>query len=227
MLSSFAIRQRVYSGREPPVMTTLREICTAFGPEYLEHYPQLPLAHRKVISAIQQCQSGHYGHSLYQCHDCGEQHRVYHSCGNRHCPQCQHHKTQQWLQHHLDKQLPGPHFLLTFTVPEPPPLYPCASTPRVPRHVSRLGNCPQTAGRRRTLCRDRPTRLHRCPAHLGPATPVSPAYPLHRPWRRPLQGPHNMVSLSCQLLCPRQSALAHLPCLLQRRDAPRWSPGAD
>ena len=100
-------------------MTTLREICTAFGPEYLEHYPQLPLAHRKVISAIQQCQSGHYGHSLYQCHDCGEQHRVYHSCGNRHCPQCQHHKTQQWLQHHLDKQLPGPHFLLTFTVPEP------------------------------------------------------------------------------------------------------------
>ncbi len=99
-------------------MTTLREIFTAFAPEYLERYPHLPLSHRKVISAIQQCQSGHYGHSLYQCHSCGEQHRVNHSCGNRHCPQCQQHKTQQWLQHHLDKQLPGPHFLLTFTVPE-------------------------------------------------------------------------------------------------------------
>jgi Putative transposase/Transposase zinc-binding domain len=99
-------------------MTTLRAIFTAFAPEYLERYPHLPIAHRKVISAIQQCQSGHYGHSLYQCQTCGGHHRVHHSCGNRHCPQCQQHKTQQWLEHHLEKQLPGPHFLLTFTVPE-------------------------------------------------------------------------------------------------------------
>ena len=99
-------------------MTTLRDIFTAFAPEYLERYPTLPAAHRQVLSAIQLCQSGHYGHSLYQCQHCGGQHRVNHSCGNRHCPQCQQHKTQQWLQHHLDKQLPGPHFLLTFTVPE-------------------------------------------------------------------------------------------------------------
>jgi hypothetical protein len=99
-------------------MTTLRDIFNAFGPEYLERYPHLPTAHRKVLSAIQHCRSGHYGHSLYQCQSCGGQHRVNHSCGNRHCPQCQQHKTQQWLQDHLDKQLPGPHFLLTFTVPE-------------------------------------------------------------------------------------------------------------
>ena len=99
-------------------MTTLREIFTAFGPEYLARYPQLPLAHRQVVSAIQQCQSGHYGHSLSQCSSCGGHHRVNHSCGNRHCSQCQQHKTQQWLEHHLEKQLPGPHFLLTFTVPE-------------------------------------------------------------------------------------------------------------
>jgi Putative transposase/Transposase zinc-binding domain len=99
-------------------MITLREICTAFAPEYLERYPTLPTAHRQVISAIQQCQSGAYGHSLSQCPACGGQHRVNHSCGNRHCPQCQQHTTQQWLQHHLDTQLPGPHCLLTFTVPE-------------------------------------------------------------------------------------------------------------
>jgi len=99
-------------------MTTLRDICNAFAPEYLERYPHLPTSHRKVISAIQHCRSGHYGHSLYQCQSCGGQHRVNHSCGNRHCPQCQQHKTQQWLAHHLDTQLPGPHFLLTFTVPE-------------------------------------------------------------------------------------------------------------
>lgn len=99
-------------------MTTLRDIVGAFAPEYLEHFPHLPISHRKTLSAIQHCQSGHYGHSLYQCPHCGSQHRVNHSCGNRHCPQCQHHKSRQWLHQQLEKQLPGPHFLITFTVPE-------------------------------------------------------------------------------------------------------------
>ena len=99
-------------------MTTISAIFNAFAPEYLARSPNLPTSHHKVISAIQNCRSGHYGHSLSQCQSCGQHHRVNHSCGNRHCPQCQHHKTQQWLQHHLDKQLPGPHFLVTFTVPE-------------------------------------------------------------------------------------------------------------
>ena len=98
-------------------MITLREIFTAFAPEYLERYPTLPTAHRQVISAIPQCQSGAYGHRLYPCQHGAGQHRVQHSCGNRPCPQCQQHTTQQWLQHHLAQQLPGPHFLLTFTVP--------------------------------------------------------------------------------------------------------------
>jgi hypothetical protein len=98
-------------------MTTLREIFFAFAPEYLERYPHLPTVHRQAIHAIQQCRSGHYGHSLYQCPRCGEHHRVQHACGNRHCPQCQQQKTPQWLQHHLDQQSPGPHFLMTFTVP--------------------------------------------------------------------------------------------------------------
>jgi len=99
-------------------MTTLRDIFTAFGPEYLARSPHLPTAHRQVISAIQHCRSGHYGHSLLQCQSCGGQHRVQHSWGNRHCPQCQQHKTQQWFHSHLEKQLPGPHFRITCTVPE-------------------------------------------------------------------------------------------------------------
>jgi Putative transposase/Transposase zinc-binding domain len=99
-------------------MTTLRALCTAFAPEYLTRYPHRPISHRKGISAIPQGPSGHDGHSLSQGQHCGGQHRVQHSCGNRHCPQCQQHTTPQWLQHPLDKQLPGPHFLLTFPVPE-------------------------------------------------------------------------------------------------------------
>jgi Putative transposase len=48
----------------------------------------------------------------------GETHRVHHSWGNRHGPQCQQHPTQQGFHHPLEQQRPGPHFLLTFTVPE-------------------------------------------------------------------------------------------------------------
>lgn len=99
-------------------MTTISDIFNAYAPEYLERYPHPPVSHQQVLSAILNCKTGHYGHSLYACQSCGGQHRVNHSCGNRHCPQCQHHKTQLWLQHQLEKQLPGPHFLITFTVPE-------------------------------------------------------------------------------------------------------------
>ena len=99
-------------------MTTLRAIFPAFGPESLERYPTLPTVPRKVISAIPHCRSGHYGDSLSPCPSGGEHHRVNHACGNRHCPPCQQHTTQQWLAPHLDTQLPGPHFLLTCTVPE-------------------------------------------------------------------------------------------------------------
>jgi hypothetical protein len=74
-------------------MTTITDIVGAFAPESLERYPNLPPSHQPVISAIQNCRGGHYGHSLSQCQNCGGQHRVNHSCGNRHCPQCQHHKT--------------------------------------------------------------------------------------------------------------------------------------
>jgi hypothetical protein len=100
-------------------MTPINELFRTFGPEYLQRYSQLmPKAHRKVIEAIIACRTEVYGIALYQCEKCGQLHRVYRSCGNRHCPSCQHHKTRQWLEKQIKRQLPGHHFLLTFTVPE-------------------------------------------------------------------------------------------------------------
>jgi hypothetical protein len=74
--------------------------------------------HQKTIQAIIQCRTQIYGMTLYQCPDCGQIHHVFRSCGNRHCPQCQHHKTHQWLEKQLDRQVACPHFLITFTVPQ-------------------------------------------------------------------------------------------------------------
>jgi hypothetical protein len=39
------------------------------------------------------------------------------SCGNRHCPTCQQDKTRAWLERQLDRLLPCPYFLITFTLP--------------------------------------------------------------------------------------------------------------
>jgi hypothetical protein len=100
-------------------MTTINEIFQTFGPEYLQRYSHLiPKAHRKVMDAIIACRTEACGLALYECEKCGEAHRVYRSCGNRRCPTCQYHKSRQWLEKKMKRQLPGHHFLLTFTVPE-------------------------------------------------------------------------------------------------------------
>jgi len=101
-------------------MTSIHEIFTTFGPEYLQRYAtQMPKTHRKVIDAIMACRTEACGMALYQCDSCAEPRQFYRSCGNRHCPTCQHNKTQLWLQKQIQRQLPGHHFLITFTVPQP------------------------------------------------------------------------------------------------------------
>ena len=59
-------------------MTTISAIFNAFAPAYLERFPNLPRSHRKTLTAIRDCRSGHYGHSFYQCQRCGERHRIPH-----------------------------------------------------------------------------------------------------------------------------------------------------
>lgn len=98
-------------------MGALTEIFRTFGPEYLEKYPNLPRQHRKAIHAIINCRSGEYGAVFYHCEKCGKRHQIDRSCGNRHCPQCQYHKTRQWLETQLKKSLPVKYTMLTFTVP--------------------------------------------------------------------------------------------------------------
>jgi len=100
-------------------MTTIKDIFNTYGPEYIQRFGDaMPNEHKKVIDAIINCRTDHYGACIYQCTQCGERHMVYRCCGNRHCPNCQHHKSRKWLQTQLDRQLPGHHFMTTFTVPQ-------------------------------------------------------------------------------------------------------------
>jgi hypothetical protein len=100
-------------------MGKLSELFRTFGPEYLATYgADIPAGHRKALQALMACRTDACGVVGYTCSQCGEPHWTFGSCGNRHCPQCQHHKSQAWLAARLQQALPGHHFLLTFTVPE-------------------------------------------------------------------------------------------------------------
>ena len=100
-------------------MVGLGEVFHQYGTAYREKYggPLLP-SHRQAMWAIERCRTEALGGHVYQCPDCGEVQYRYHSCRNRHCPQCQQGAAQKWLEKQKDLLLPTPYFMLTFTLPE-------------------------------------------------------------------------------------------------------------
>jgi len=100
-------------------MATVQDIFREYGPAYLEKYgDRIPQPHLKVIDAIRSCRTSVCGMIVYECTGCGKNHHIFRSCGNRHCPTCQNQKGLDWLEHQLTIQVPGPYFMITFTVPE-------------------------------------------------------------------------------------------------------------
>jgi hypothetical protein len=65
---------------------------------------------------IETCRTVSLGGQLYYCPQCDEQRFRYHSCKNRHCPKCQNHQANDWLDAQRTLLLPVTHFLVTFTL---------------------------------------------------------------------------------------------------------------
>jgi hypothetical protein len=101
-------------------MNTLADIVRQYGPAYEAQYGDRMLpSHRRTLRDLAQCHTPALGGHLYYCADCDEMHYQYHSCQNRHCPQCQHQLGEQWLDQQRDLLLPVPYFMVTFTLPAP------------------------------------------------------------------------------------------------------------
>ncbi|MFO7622105.1 MAG: transposase zinc-binding domain-containing protein [Bacteroidales bacterium] len=100
-------------------MTDIQLIFKEYGPQYKDLFKEhMPKNHIKTIDAIISCRTAASGVVVYDCTGCGQVHVTYRSCGNHYCNICQGHKTRQWLENRLDRQLPGHHFMITFTIPE-------------------------------------------------------------------------------------------------------------
>jgi hypothetical protein len=99
-------------------MIRLATVIEAFEADFLAQYrDRLTPEHLRALAAIGQCRSQASRRMQVQCTQCEHQRLVPHSCGHRHCPHCQAHQSQQWLDRQLQKQLPAQYFLLTFTLP--------------------------------------------------------------------------------------------------------------
>ena len=99
---------------------TVHQLLRTLAPQYFERFGQsMPGRHREVLQRILACRTAAMGGHLYECPECHTAHYRYHSCNDRHCPQCGQPDADQWLQRQKARLLlPVPYFLVTFTVPE-------------------------------------------------------------------------------------------------------------
>tara|TARA_R110000868_G_scaffold44715_1_gene149044 strand:- start:618 stop:1766 length:1149 start_codon:yes stop_codon:yes gene_type:complete len=74
--------------------------------------------HLRTLHAIRKCRTKALGGHLDWCTDCGKLHLQFNSCRNRHCPTCQGHKQQQWVDARTKELLPVPYFHVVFTLPD-------------------------------------------------------------------------------------------------------------
>ena len=161
-------RDRAADGAER--MPTVADVVRRYGEEYLERFgARCPRSTRRCCRRSARAAPASWGPCSTPAKCCGRTHAMGRSCGNRHCPTCQQHKTKAWLEKQTGRLLPCPYFLLTFTLPaelrdfarqHQRVVYDCA--------VRGVQPGDSRAGRRPEVHRQFALRLLRRPAHLGP-----------------------------------------------------------
>ena len=99
-------------------MIRLATVIETFEADFLAQYRErVRPEHYRALAAMKHCRTQASLKMQAKCTECAHQRLVPHSCGHRHCPHCQHHESQQWLERQMQKQVPAEHFLMTFTLP--------------------------------------------------------------------------------------------------------------
>lgn len=73
---------------------------------------------QKTFRAIMQCRTRSLGGHVDTCDSCGHITISYNSCRNRHCPKCQGHKREEWIQRREQDLLPCTYYHVVFTLPQ-------------------------------------------------------------------------------------------------------------
>ena len=92
-------------------------VIERFAPAFWQRYGErITVDQRRALQNILQCRTEALGGHRYDC-ACGHTHHAYHSCNHRLCPRCGAVDTEAWVAKQLDKLLPVPYYLVTFTLP--------------------------------------------------------------------------------------------------------------
>ena len=94
----------------------LADILRDHGQPYLDTHA-LSVVQDKAWRAIVACRTPALGGHVECCDHCGALRYLYHSCRNRHCPQCGTRAKEAWLAARRRELLPVPYFHLVFTLP--------------------------------------------------------------------------------------------------------------
>lgn len=101
--------------------TTLAEVLRHFGPALLAQWQaqgrELTPGQARAWAAITRCRTPALGGQLLRCNDCGAEQWRWHSCRNRHCPQCQTRQREAWRRARGAELLNVPYCHLVFTLP--------------------------------------------------------------------------------------------------------------
>ena len=87
----------------------LADLIRDAGPTFtIRNHPWLTWLHVKVLVAILRCRTALLGGHVDACSRCGYQAISYNSCRNRHCPRCQTHARDRWIEARSRDLLPVP-----------------------------------------------------------------------------------------------------------------------
>ena len=96
---------------------TVNSIFREYGDEFIRgNYCSKQT--RKIIKSLIDCRTEALGGHIDECDNCGNTVTLYNSCRNRHCPQCQFMKKEQWIEAKKNEVLPYQYFHTVFTLPD-------------------------------------------------------------------------------------------------------------
>jgi len=85
----------------------------------IHHEPAKHPHVQRVMEQLRKCRTAASGYHLYRCSDeqCNQLQYQYHSCHNRHCPQCGALKKEEWIEARQRELLPVKYYHVVFTLP--------------------------------------------------------------------------------------------------------------
>jgi hypothetical protein len=99
-------------------INTVNGILRKYGERYRAELPFLSVHEKKIMRALELCRTEALGGRIEVCDKCGHTVRLYNSCRNRHCPQCQFMKKEKWIASKKNEIFPFQYFHIVFTLPD-------------------------------------------------------------------------------------------------------------